>query len=400
MHPSRNIYCSKSEKLKNKKIVLGVTGSIAAVETVKLIRELIRNGADVFPVMTENAQKIIHPDSLQFASGRKTVTEITGDVEHVSLCGDVPDKADLLLIAPCTANTISKIANGVDDTTVTTFATTAIGSEIPVLIVPAMHASMYNHPIVLENIGKLRKIDVNFIEPRIEEKKVKMPNVEVIVENVIRKLGKNDLRNKKILIISGPTSEPVDDVRNITNKSSGKTGIELAKNAFERGANVKLWYGDGTEKAPDYIETERFISAKNLEKRIKKLKYDIILVPVAISDYTVKKYNGKIPSGQKILILKLKPTSKIIKTIRKNFKGFLVGFKLESHISKEKLLEKAYKYLKENSLDLIVANDIKNVKTYENGVIIVDRQKNIIMLKDRKEKIAEKILDLIAREMK
>ncbi|MBU2565657.1 MAG: bifunctional phosphopantothenoylcysteine decarboxylase/phosphopantothenate--cysteine ligase CoaBC [Candidatus Thermoplasmatota archaeon] len=400
MHPSRDIYCSKSEKLRDKKIVVGVTGSIAAVETIKLIRELIRHGADVFPVMTENAQKIIHPASLFFASGKKTITEITGDVEHVSLCGDVEDKADLLLIAPCTANTISKIANGIDDTTVTTFATTAIGSELPVVIVPAMHSSMYNHPIVTENIRKLRKIGVNFIEPRIEEKKAKMPGNEEIVENVIRRIGENDLRNKKILIISGSTSEAIDDVRTITNKSSGKTGIELAKNAFERGANVKLMYGDGTEKTPGYIETEMFTSADELGKKLKKLKYDIILVPAAISDYTVKKYNGKIPSGQKTLNLKLKPTSKIIKIIRKNFKGFLVGFKLESHISREKLLEKAYKYLKENNLDLIVANDIKNVKPDKNEVIIVDRKKNIIMIKDRKEKIAEKIFDLIAREMK
>ena len=400
MHPSRDIYCSKTERLRNKKIVVGVTGSIAAVETVKLVRELIRNGAEVFPVMTENAQKIIHPDSLQFASGRKTVTEITGDVEHVSLCGDVKDKVDLLLIAPCTANTISKIANGVDDTTVTTFATTAIGSEIPVIIVPAMHFSMYNHPIILENIRKLKKIGVRLIEPKIEEKKAKMPGVEVIVENIIRKIGKNDLRNKKILIISGPTSEPVDDVRSITNKSSGKTGIELAKNAFERGADVELWYGNGTEKVPNYIESEMFTSADELRKKLKKLKYDIILVPAAISDYAVKKYDGKIPSGKKEIVLKLKPSPKIIKTIRKNFKGFLAGFKLESHISREKLLEKTYKYLKENNLDLIVANDIKNVKTYENEVIIVDRKKNIIMIKDRKEKIAEKILDIVAREMK
>lgn len=400
MHPSRDIYCSKSEKLRDKKIVVGVTGSIAAVETVKIVRELIRHGADVFPVMTKNAQKIIHPESLFFASGRKTITELTGDVEHVSLCGDVKDKADLLLIAPCTANTISKIANGIDDTTVTTFATTAIGSGIPVVVVPAMHSSMYNHPIILENIRKLEKIGVNFIEPRIEERKAKMPGNEEIVENVIRRIGENDLRNKKILVISGSASEAVDDVRSITNKSSGKTGIELAKNAFERGANVKLWYGNGTEKILDYVETERFVSAKDLEKKIKELKYDIIVVCAAISDYTIKKYDGKIPSGKKEIILKLKPLPKIIKAIRKNFKGFLAGFKLESHISREKLLEKSYKYLKENNLDLIVANDIKNVKPDKNEVIIVDKKRNVIMIKDRKEKIAEKILDVITREMK
>ena len=139
MHPADEIRGSKSNKLAKKKIVLGVTGSIAAVETVKLARELIRNGAEVFPVMTKSATKIIHPDALWFATGNKPIVELSGATEHVSFCGRVKYPADLLLISPCTANTISKIAHGIDDTTVTTFASTAIGSSVPIMIVPAMH---------------------------------------------------------------------------------------------------------------------------------------------------------------------------------------------------------------------------------------------------------------------
>ena len=142
------------QTLAGKQIVIGVTGSIAAVEVVKLIRSLRRHGALVQPVMSQAASGIIHPDSLTYASGRETITRLSGRVEHITYCGD-EGSADLLLIAPCTANTISKIACGIDDTPVTTFATTAIGSRKPVILVPAMHHSMYRHPAVIENLAKL-----------------------------------------------------------------------------------------------------------------------------------------------------------------------------------------------------------------------------------------------------
>ena len=151
MHPSDEIRGVKSIRLSKKRIVLGVTGSIAAVECVRLSRELIRHGAEVFPVMTHSATKIIHPGSLEFATGNGPIIELSGKTEHVSFCGRVEKPVDLLLILPCTANTISKIAHGVDDTSVTTFATTAIGSGIPILVVPAMHLSMYDHKIVQES---------------------------------------------------------------------------------------------------------------------------------------------------------------------------------------------------------------------------------------------------------
>ena len=200
MHPADEIRGIKSKKLSKKKIVLGVTGSIAATESIKLSRELIRHGADVYPVMTKAATRIIHPDSLEFATSHLSIIELTGKTEHVSFCGLTKDRVDLLLISPCTANTISKIALGIDDTSVTTFATTAIGSGISIAIVPAMHLSMYNHKILQENIEKCKKVGISFIEPLIEKNKAKMADINEIVSYVFRKLGKNDLINKKILI--------------------------------------------------------------------------------------------------------------------------------------------------------------------------------------------------------
>lgn len=167
------------------KVVVGVCGSVAAIETPKVVRELQRRGIDVECVMTESARKIINENVLEWASNNKVITELTGGVEHVRLCG-VGGEASLLLIYPATANTISKIANGIDDTPVTTFATTALGSGIPIIIAPAMHISIYKNPFVTENIKKLKDTGIIFVEPRIEEKKAKLADIKSIVNTVIK----------------------------------------------------------------------------------------------------------------------------------------------------------------------------------------------------------------------
>lgn len=156
-----------------KKIAWGICGSVAAVETIKLIREVRRKGISVECVMTSAAKKIIHPYALEWASQHKVIEEITGEVEHVRLCG-INGEASLLLICPATSNTLSKIAQGIDDTPVTTFATTAIGSQTPVIIAPAMHYSLYKNPFVRENIKKLQKANITIIQPKIEEGKAKL----------------------------------------------------------------------------------------------------------------------------------------------------------------------------------------------------------------------------------
>ena len=172
MHPAEEIFCEKSNKLRGKTVVIGITGSIAAPECFSAIRELIRHGAKVIPVMTQEAQKIVTPLAIEFASGQKPITELTGQTEHVQLFeGGV---ADALLIYPATANTISKIATGVDDTPVTSMATIALGAGIPVAIAPAMHASMLNNPAVKENVEKLKSWGVSFIGPHFKDNRAKV----------------------------------------------------------------------------------------------------------------------------------------------------------------------------------------------------------------------------------
>ena len=395
MHPSKELRSQKSDKLRGKRIVLGVTGSIAAVETVKLIRELIRHGAEIYPVMSYAALKIIHPNALEFASGHAPVTEITGKVEHVALCGEVRDKVDMLLIAPSTANTISKIAYGIDDTPVTTFATTAIGSKIQVMIVPAMHISMYNHPVVLENIEKLRKMGIILIEPKLEEHKAKMPDIDEIVANVIRAAGKRDLTGKRVLVIAGSTAEEIDDIRVITNKSTGRTGVELAKNAFERGADIELWMGRCQVQSPQFIPTRRFSSTNELLKMTEDIDHDIVIVPAAVSDYSVNKTEGKISSDSEELLLKLKRNPKVIEKIRERSKATLVGFKAEFDITKEELIDRAKKRMDDLGLELIVANDLAKITWDNNTVYIIGKDGGNEEVSARKSVIAQRILDRV-----
>ncbi len=394
MHPADHLRGTKSDKLKGRKIALGVTGSIAAVECVKLSRELIRNGAEVHAVMTKDAQNIIHPWSLEFATGRPVTTEIDGRVQHVSLCGDVPDRADLLLIAPATANTISKIAYGIDDTPVTTFATTALGGGMPVMIVPAMHGTMMAHKAVLDNIEKLRRIGVTVLMPRIEESKAKMPSIDSIVSSVISLIGKRDLVGKKVLVIAGSTEEPIDDIRVVTNRSSGETGLELAKAAYERGADVDLWMGRCEVEIPEHLRTTRFSSFDSLAKLASKIKHDIVLFPAAVSDFRPKKADGKISSDQDRLMIVLRRTPKLIDRMRGRF---VVGFKAQSNMKDEDLVKEALALAKRSKCAFVVANSVENVKKGSTRAIIVTPDGAVEDLDGTKAEVADRIIDRVAR---
>jgi phosphopantothenoylcysteine decarboxylase/phosphopantothenate--cysteine ligase len=373
MHPSEAIRASEGEELLGKTIVLAVCGSIAAVETVKLARELIRHGADVYPVMSEAARDIVHPNALQFATGRRPVLRLDGSVQHVDLCGS-QGEADLMLIAPATANTISKVACGIDDTPVTTFATTALGSRVPLMIAPAMDASMYDHPVLRENMRKLEDLGVEFVEPVMEEEKAKMADVEVLTARVIRRLGPMDLRGERVLVIAGATEEPVDDVRVLTNRSTGETGVELARAAFLRGADVDLWMGRSSVSLPPYLRTWRFRTTEELASRVGDVDHDFCLVPAAISDYLPEMKEGKIPSGLESLKLELRPNVSVLSRIREGYEGTLVGFKLEAGVSPEELAKRAVDRLRKLSLDFIVANDVRQVKQGHTAVLLIDRE--------------------------
>jgi phosphopantothenoylcysteine decarboxylase/phosphopantothenate--cysteine ligase len=389
---------SKSKRLEGRKIVMGVTGSIAAVECVRLIRELVRHGADVFPVMSHSAAGIIHPDTLWFASGNRAITQLTGDVEHVSLCGKVQGRADLLLIAPCTSNTISKMACGIDDTPVTTFAATALGTGVPVMIAPAMHESMYSHAVVKENLQKLEKLGVQVVSPRMEENKAKMATTDEVTLAVMRRLGRGDLRSKRVLVIAGSTREAIDDVRCITNYSTGKTGVELATAAWTRGADVELWYGTSPESPPCFFPCRRFESLESLNTLIttSALGFDAVIVPAAISDYTLEKTQGKLGSDRDML-LQLRPAPKVLRTLRRRFKGMLVGFKLESRISGEELEKRAREMMDASDADMAVANDLANVKEDTTEVLIIPKKGAVSRFSGGKTEASDAILDEVVK---
>jgi phosphopantothenoylcysteine decarboxylase/phosphopantothenate--cysteine ligase len=397
MHPADHLRGTKSDKLKGRKIVLGITGSIAAVETVKLARELIRHGAEVHVVMSKDAQTIIHPWALQFASGNDVITEIDGRVQHVSLCGDVPDRADLYLIAPATANTISKMACGIDDTPVTTMATTAIGSGIPVIVVPAMHYSMMAHKIVLENIRKLEKLGVVFLNPKIEESKAKMPAIDNIVANVIATIGKRDLAGRRVVVIAGATEEPIDDIRVITNRSSGETGVELARAAHERGAEVELWMGRCEVELPEHIKTIRFSSFRDLQRMIKAKRFDIVFFPAAVSDYSPKRVEGKMPSDKRTIELVLRRNPKLIDGIKAKM---VVAFKAQARIGDDELIREAMNLAKRSGCSFVVANRIEQVKPGRARVILVGKDGDTEQLEGTKYQVADGIIDKVVRSIR
>lgn len=236
IHPSKHITGTESKELKGKRIALCVTGSVAAIQSPEIARALMRRGAEVIAVISPMARRIIHPYLMEWATGNEAITGLTGKIEHVALVGEHSSRVDLVLVAPATANTISKIACGIDDTTVTSVVSTAFGSDCPIIIVPAMHESMYNHPILAKNIKELKALGVEFVGPRIEEGKAKIAKTKEIVDAVASKLAsRNDFSGMKVLITAGATMEHIDPVRVVTNKSSGKMGVAIAEEALSRG---------------------------------------------------------------------------------------------------------------------------------------------------------------------
>ena len=389
-HPSAEIYCEKGDGLLGKTIVMGITGSIAAVECFGVIRELVRNGADVIPVMTEDALKIVTPDSMEFASGFKPITELTGLTEHITLLnGD--DSADLLLIYPATANTISKIANGIDDTVVTSMATVALGAGIPIAIAPAMHQAMYDNPAVVDNIERLDSWGVEFIGPRMDGERAKISPADEVVANVKRILSDSPLKGKKVLVIGGRSEEPIDSMRLISNRSTGKMAVCMAEAAFERGAKTELWMGACSVKLPEYIPTVRFDSVEDLAELTEEIDHDIVIVPAALSDFKMKDVrDGKISSDSD-LTLELDPAPKILPMITSRCKTVL-GFKAESGLTEEQLIERARSRLVQYGLYAVVANDIDSAGQDEISVIMV-REDFEDVITGSKEEIAGEILD-------
>ena len=370
MHPSEEIYCEKSTRLRGKTVVMGITGSIAAVECFATIRELIRHGAEVYPVLTREAAKLVTPDALEFASGHRPVTELTGRTEHITMMA--ARSADLLLIYPATANTISKIANGIDDTPVTSMATVAIGAGIPIAIAPAMHDSMSRNPAVEDNMERLRKWGISFIGPHSDGVRSKVASKEEVVAWTFKILSRNFFHGKRLLVIGGRSEEPIDSMRIITNRSTGTMTVELAKRAFERGADVELWMGGCSVQLPDYIPTKRFETVADLISMVRTIDHDAVLVPAALADFSPHEVApGKIPSDHGFG-LELDPVPKVLPLIRTKC-DVVIGFKAESGLTRAELSERARSRLEMYNLAAVVANDIDVVGRTSSSATLVTR---------------------------
>lgn len=381
------------------KIILCITGSIAATEDLKLIHELQRHGYEVECFMTEAACEIITPLSMEFATKKKPVTKITGYVEHVTRA-----QADLILVAPATANTISKFAHKIADTTVTTLLLTASGYDTPILFVPSMHISMYH--AINENIEKIKKDNKHayFMEPDEAERKAKFPSKHEIVLEVERLTGKQPLKSKNVLVTTGATFEAIDAMRGITNRSSGKMGIEIAKEAYRQGANVTLLCGITHAHIPKNIRQIKVESTGEmmevLEEKIRDT--DIYVSAAAISDFTIENVcENKISSDEDVMI-KFTKLPKLLKRIKEiNPETYVVGFKAEAGITEEQLINKARDRMNKYDTDLMVANDIfvkdGGVGSENNEVIIIDKENHEKIPLDTKENIAKKIIQKIVK---
>lgn len=398
---------SKGEDLINKKITLCVTGSIAAYRSVDVARELIRLGAEVHVVMSDAAKEIVHPYVFEWATGNPVVTELTGGVEHVAL----GTGTDLILIAPCTANTLAKIASGISDTPVTAVASVALGSQVPIIIVPAMHEPMYKNKAIIEAIEKLKSMGVTIVEPKIEENKAKFPELDEIVFNVVNTLREKDLKGLNFLITAGATLEYIDPVRIITNKSSGKMGVYIAEEAYLRGANVTLILGRSTVKPKHgirIIEVESTEDMLNMVlNELKTLNYHVFIAAGAPADFRVKDPRSyKIDSRTGNITLELEPTPKIVEHVKKVSKDILlVAFKAEHNISDDMLIKKAKEYLDLVNADLIIANDVGRANVGfsvdTNEVFVVGKQgliTHIPLL--HKKVVAKKILNIVKEMIK
>ena len=405
VHPSKDILGTQGKQLEGKKIVLCITGSVAAYRAIDLARLLMRHSADVHAVMTEStASTLLNPEIMKWATGNDVVTKLTGNLEHIILADY--GMSDLIIVYPCTANTLGKVAAGIDDTSVTSILSVALGSKIPIIVAPAMHEAMYENIFVQQNLSKLKEHMV-FIEPKIEGGKAKVADPEHILNATISVLSnKALLSGKRVLVTAGSTIEYIDPIRVITNLSSGKMGIAIAQEAQRMGAIVTLVYGHGTLSP----ETGKIVPVNTGEEMYKAViselsskRHDIAVMAAAVADFVpAKKSDKKINTTLGKMGLSLVPTRKIIDEVKNNSKDtFLVAFKADYCVSESVLIEKAFRKLKECDADIIVANDLgrkgSEPGSDKNEVFIIDRDKKIVHLPpESKAQVARRLLKLVA----
>src|SRR5436309_5856381 len=374
----------------------------------------MRHGADVQAVISPSTERMVGADLLEWATGNTVVTRLTGKLEHIALAGKSQGHVDLVLVAPATANTIGKLASGIDDTPVTTVAATAIGSRILVMIAPAMHEPLYDHPIVQENISRLKKIGVEFIEPEVSEGKAKIASTENILRSVIARLSSSqsrDLEGRRVLVTAGPTIEHIDPVRVVTNRSSGKMGVAIAEEVASRGADTTLILGPGTVNPSSGIKTIRVESTSQLLEAVLEqlnVEPDLVFAAGAPTDYRpVTVEPKKIKTREKPEInLELRATPKVLEEIRRaSPKTFLVAFKTEHDVSNDELIDEAFKIIHEKNADLVAANDVGlegvGFQADTNELYVVDGRKKVVHIPlVEKREVARQLVDLAVKRMR
>ena len=398
----------EKELLDGKKIIIGITGGIAAFKIASLVSMLIKRKANVHIIMTQSATKFISPLTFETLSGNKVYTDIfelspDHKVNHITLVKD----CDIFLIAPATANIIAKVSHGIADDMLTT---TFLACHSFKMISPTMNTLMYENPITQDNISLCKKYGIKIIEPdsgRLacgEIGKGRMPEPEYLLEEIIFEIGyKNkDLKGKTILITAGPTQEAIDPIRYITNHSTGKMGYAIAKIAALRGANVILISGPVNLKPPHNVKLIKIITAKDMFEAVKKESNncDIIIKAAAVADYKPKNYlEEKMKKKENEINIELEKNDDILKYLGENKKNGqkLVGFSMETcnveENSKQKLIKK--------NLDMIVANNLKDegagFGTDTNLVIFITNNEIKKLPLMSKEKVADEIFKEILK---
>ncbi|WP_238904619.1 bifunctional phosphopantothenoylcysteine decarboxylase/phosphopantothenate--cysteine ligase CoaBC [Clostridium sp. YIM B02506] len=393
--------------MNNKCVVIGVSGGVAVYKALEVISRLRKKDIEVRVIMTESAQKFVTPLSFQSLSQNMVTTDMfdepkAWEIQHISLA----KKADLMLVLPATANIIGKVANGIADDML---STTIMATKAPVVFAPAMNTNMYENPIVQNNIEKLKSFGYEFIEPasgRLACGDVgsgKLADVEDIYEFVLKTLYKtSDLEGKKVLITAGPTISPIDPVRFITNRSTGKMGYAIAEEARNRGAEVTLISGPTNIKPPYGVKTIKISTNEEMKNEVLKYfdKTDIVIKSAAVADYKTLTYSEqKIKKGEGNLNLEFTRDSDILSILgEKKTSQILVGFAAESN----NLEENATRKLIKKNLDLIVGNDITAKETGfgsdDNKVIFISKTgEKTVLDKMTKLEVAKKLFDEIIK---